>query len=112
MRSNNSNSSRPLRERLAERMNANTLTVVTGSPFPGLRSVSAMILLRFLMTATSCGYVPVISQGAFQNVRDVRYLYGRGVSVFAQTTSSAINRRTGEMADIGDKIVYIAIDSE
>jgi TRAP transporter TAXI family solute receptor len=91
---------------VAERMNANTLTVVTGSPSLAY-AVFGYDLAAVLNDGDELRILPVISQGAFQNVRDVRYLYGVDIG-FAQTNILGHYRRTGEIADIGDKIVYIA----
>jgi len=87
-------------------MNANTVTIVTGSP-PLAYSVFGYDLAAVLNDGDELRILPVVSQGAFQNVRDVRYL--RGVDLgFAQTNILGHYRRTGEIADIGDRIVYIA----
>jgi TRAP transporter TAXI family solute receptor len=91
---------------VAERMNANTLTVVTGSPSLAY-AVFGYDLAAVLNNGDELRILPVISQGAFQNVRDVRYLYGVDIG-FAQTNILGHYRRTGEIADVGDKIVYIA----
>jgi TRAP-type uncharacterized transport system substrate-binding protein len=87
-------------------MNANTLTVVTGSPSLAY-AVFGYDLAAVLNNGDELRILPVISQGAFQNVRDVRYLYGVDIG-FAQTNILGHYRRTGEIADVGDKIVYIA----
>jgi TRAP transporter TAXI family solute receptor len=91
---------------VAERMNANTLTVVTGSPSLAY-AVFGYDLAAVLNDGDELRILPVISQGAFQNVRDVRYLYGVDIG-FAQTNILGHYRRTSEIADVGDKIVYIA----
>jgi TRAP transporter TAXI family solute receptor len=91
---------------VAERMNANTITVVTGSPSLAY-AVFGYDLAAVLNNGDELRILPVISQGAFQNVRDVRYLYGVDLG-FAQTNILGHYRRTGEIADVGDKIVYIA----
>ena len=90
---------------LAERMNANTLTIVTGSP-PLAYSVFGYDLAAVLNNGDELRILPIVSQGAFQNVRDVRFL--RGVDLgFAQTNILGHYRRTGEIGDLRDKIVYI-----
>jgi TRAP transporter TAXI family solute receptor len=91
---------------LAERMNANTLTIVTGSP-PLAYSVFGYDLAAVLNDGYELRILPLVSQGAFQNVRDVRYL--RGVDLgFAQTNILGYYRRTGEIPNIAERIVYIA----
>ncbi len=90
---------------IADRMNANTLTIVTGSP-PLAYSVFGYDLAAVLNDGDELRILPVVSQGAFQNVRDVRYL--RGVDLgFAQTNILGYYRRTGEIPDINDRIAYI-----
>ena len=97
--------SRPDLRAITERMNANTLTLVTGNPnliFTAYGSDLAAVLndgdeLRIL---------PVISQGAVQNVRDVRFL--RGIDLgFTVSNILGHYRRTGELGDLEDKLVYI-----
>jgi TRAP transporter TAXI family solute receptor len=96
---------RPDLKAITERMNANTLTLVTGNPnliFTAYGSDLAAVLndgdeLRIL---------PVISQGAVQNVRDVRFL--RGIDLgFTVSNILGHYRRTGELGDLEDKLVYI-----
>src|SRR5262245_4010672 len=83
---------------LIERMNANILTIVTGSP-PLAYSVFGYDLAAVLNDGHELRILPIISQGAFQNVRDVRYL--RGVDLgFAQTNILGYYRRTGEIHNI------------
>jgi uncharacterized protein len=90
---------------LAERMNANTLTIVTGSP-PLSYAVFGYDLAAVLNDGDELRILPLVSQGAFQNVRDVRYL--RGVDLgFAQTNILGYYRRTGEITNINERIVYI-----
>jgi len=90
---------------LADRMNANTLTIVTGSP-PLAYSVFGYDLAAVLNDGDELRILPIVSQGAFQNVRDVRYL--RGVDLgFAQTNILGYYRRTGEIPNISDRMVYI-----
>ena len=91
---------------IVERMNANTITVVTGSP-----SLAYFTFAYDLATVLNDGdelrVLPIASQGAFQNVRDVRYLHGVDLG-FAQTNILGYYRRTGEIGDVADKLVYIA----
>jgi uncharacterized protein len=89
-----------------EQMNANTITVVTGSPSLAYFTF-AYDLATVLNNGDELRILPVVSQGAFQNIRDVRYLHGVDLG-FAQTNILGYYRRTGEIPDIADKIVYIA----
>ena len=95
---------RPDLRAMAERMNANTLTLVTGNPsfiFTAYGNDLAAVLNdgdEFIL--------PVTSQGAVQNVRDVRFL--RGIDLgFTISNVRGYYRRTGELGDLEDKLVYI-----
>lgn len=91
---------------IAERMNANTVTIVTGRPSLSY-SAFGNDLAAVLNDGDELRILPVVSQGPFQNVRDVRYL--RAVDLgFAQTNILGHYRRSGEIADVSDRIVYIA----
>lgn len=91
---------------LAERMNANTVIVVTGNP-GFIYSEFGNDLAAVLNNGDELRVLPVVSQGGVQNVRDVRFL--RGVDLgFSATNYLAYVRRSGEISDLYDKIVYIA----
>jgi uncharacterized protein len=91
---------------ISERMNANTLTVVTGTP-SGIFSTFAADLSAVLNDGDELRILGVTSPGAFQNVRDVRFL--RGIDLgFTITNILGQYRRTREIGDLSDKIVYIS----
>jgi uncharacterized protein len=91
---------------ISERMNANTLTVVTGSP-SGIFSTFAADLSAVLNDGDELRILGVTSPGAYQNVRDVRFL--RGIDLgFTITNILGQYRRTREIGDLSDKIVYIS----
>lgn len=102
----------PKRERsremneIADRMNANTVILVTGNP-GFIFSELGNDLAAVLNDGDEMRILPVISQGAFQNVRDVRFLKGVDLG-FTATNYLGVYRRTGEISDLSDKIVYIA----
>jgi TRAP transporter TAXI family solute receptor len=91
---------------IMDRMNANTITVVTGDPSLAYFTL-AYDLAAVLNDGDELRVLPVASQGAFQNVRDVRYLHGVDLG-FAQTNILNYYRRTGEIGNVADKLVYIA----
>jgi uncharacterized protein len=93
-------------EEVIEKMNANTITIVTGSPSLAYFSF-AYDLATVLNKGDELRILPVVSQGAFQNIRDVRYLHGVDLG-FAQTNILGYYRRNGDIPDISDKLVYIA----
>src|SRR5215472_7029974 len=91
---------------IADRMNANTVILVTGNP-GFIFSEFGNDLAAVLNDGDEMRILPVISQGAFQNVRDVRFLKGVDLG-FTTTNYLGIYRRTREIGDLSDKIVYIA----
>jgi uncharacterized protein len=97
--------SRDLAE-IADRMNANTVILVTGNP-GFIFSELGNDLAAVLNDGDEMRILPVISQGAFQNIRDVRFLKGVDLG-FTATFQLGIYRRTREISDLSDKIVYIA----
>jgi len=60
---------------ITERMNANTLTVVTGPP-NFVFSAFADDLATVLNDGDELKLLPVATKGGFENVRDVRFLRG------------------------------------
>jgi TRAP transporter TAXI family solute receptor len=89
-----------------EQMNANTLTLVTGNPSLIFTSFGND-LAAVLNDGDELRILPVSSQGAIQNVRDVRFL--RGVDLgFTQSNILGYYRRSGEIGDLETKLVYIA----
>jgi uncharacterized protein len=97
---------RPDLNGISEKMNANTLTIVTGSPSLAY-AVFGYDLAAVLNNGDELRVLPIVSQGAFQNVRDVRFLHGVDLG-FAQTNILGYFRRTGEIGNLDDKISYIA----
>ena len=90
---------------IGERMNANTLIVVTASPNRIFTAYGAD-LATVLNDGDELRVLPVITEGAVQNMRDVRFL--RGVDLgFTTANLLGYYRRTGEIGDIEDKLTYI-----
>jgi uncharacterized protein len=102
----------PKRERssglneVADRMNANTVILVTGNP-GFIFSEFGNDLAAVLNNGDEMRILPVISQGALQNIRDVRFLKGVDLG-FTATNFLGNYRRSGEIGELSDKIVYIA----
>jgi TRAP transporter TAXI family solute receptor len=90
---------------MGERMNANTLTVVTSDP-PLAYAQFGYDLAAVLNSGDDLRILPVVSKGAYQNVRDVRFLHGVDLG-FAQTNILGHYRRTGVIGDVTDKLVYV-----
>jgi hypothetical protein len=93
------------RSTLVDKINANTLMILTagsGLTFAPL----AHDLATVLNDGDNLRILPVQGYSAFQNVRDVRYL--RGVDMgFTRSNILGHWRRTGEIPDLIDRIVYI-----
>jgi uncharacterized protein len=96
---------RPDLKAITERMNANTLTLVTGNPNL-IFTAYGTDLAAVLNDGDELRILPVMSQGAVQNVRDVRFL--RGIDLgFTVSNILGHYRRTGELGDLEEKLVYI-----
>src|SRR5258708_35736960 len=95
----------PNRGQLVDQINSNTIMILTagsGLTFAPL----AADLATVLNDGDNLRILPVQGYSAFQNVRDVRYL--RGVDMaFTRTNILGHWRRSGEIPDLNDKIVYI-----
>jgi len=90
---------------IADRSNSNTLTIVSGN-INGAWLTIAYDLSAVLDDGDNLRILPVIGKGGVQNLRDVRFLKGIDLGI---TVTSVLGhfRRTGELGDIEDKLVYI-----
>jgi TRAP transporter TAXI family solute receptor len=91
---------------LGERLNANTLAIVSGNPNATYLTI-AYDLSAVLDDGDNFRILPVIGKGGGQNIRDVRFLKGVDLGI---TQSILLNefRDSSEIGNIDDKIVYIA----
>ena len=91
---------------LGERINANTIAVVSGNVNGTYLSI-AYDLSAVLDDGDEFRVLPVIGKGGGQNIKDVRFLKGIDLGI---TQSAVLNsyRRTNEIGAIDDKIVYLA----
>ena len=93
------------RSGLVDKINANTLMILTtgsGLTFGPMAADMATVL----NDGDNLRILPVQGYSAFQNVRDVRYL--RGIDMgFTRSNILGHWRRSGEIPDLNDKIVYI-----
>jgi TRAP transporter TAXI family solute receptor len=91
---------------LGAQINANTVSIVSGNINAAWLTL-AYDLSAVLDDGNKFRVLPVIGKGGAQNVRDVRYLKGIDLGI---TVTSVLGkfRRTGELGDIDDKIVYIS----
>ena len=91
---------------LSERLNANTVTVVSGS-LNGTYLSIAHDLAAVLDEGEDFRILPLMGQDAGQNVRDVRFLKGVDLGITQANLLNAF-RRSNELGPLDGKIVYIA----
>ena len=91
--------------RLGDEINQNTIALVSGNLNGAYLSI-AYDLSAVLDDGDNLRILPVIGKGGGQNIRDVRFLKGIDLGI---TQSNLLNafRRSGEIGNIDDKIVYI-----
>jgi TRAP-type uncharacterized transport system substrate-binding protein len=90
---------------IGERLNANTIAIVSGNMNGTYLSI-AYDLSAVLDNGDEFRVLPVIGKGGGQNVKDLRFLKGVDLGI----TQSAIlhaYRRSGEIGVLDDKIVYL-----
>jgi TRAP transporter TAXI family solute receptor len=92
--------------RLGEEINQNTVGIVSGN-LNGTYLSIAYDLSAVLDDGDKLRVLPIIGKGGGQNIRDVRFLKGVDLGI---TQSVLLNyfRRTGELGNLDDKIVYLA----
>lgn len=97
---------RPSHATIIDRVNQNTVTVVSGNP-NGTLLYLAYDLSAVLDDDDNLRILPMVGKGAFQNVRDVLYL--RGVDIaFTQSNILAHIKRTNEYGpNVDNRIAYI-----
>jgi uncharacterized protein len=90
---------------LGERLNANTIAIVSGNPNATYLSI-AYDMSDVLDDGDNFRILPVIGKGGGQNIRDVRFLKGIDLGI---TQSIILNefRQSNEIGSINDQIDYI-----
>ena len=91
---------------LGERLNANTISIVSGNPNATYLSI-AYDMSDVLDDGDNFRVMPIVGKGGGQNIRDVRYLKGIDLGI---TQSIILNqlRASNEIGKIDDQIDYIA----
>ena len=91
---------------LGDQINQNTIALVSGNLNATYLSI-AYDLSAVLDDGDNLRILPVIGKGGGQNIRDVRFLKGIDLGI---TQSNLLNafRRSNEIGNIDDKVVYIA----
>lgn len=90
---------------IGAQINANTIAIVSGNINAAWLTI-AYDLSAVLDDGNNFRVLPVIGKGGAQNVRDVRYLKGIDLGITVTTVLGNF-RRSGELGNIQDKIVYI-----
>jgi TRAP transporter TAXI family solute receptor len=91
---------------LGERINANTISIVSGNPNATYMTV-AYDMSAVLDDGDEFRILPVIGKGGGQNIKDVRFLKGVDLGI-TQSNLLGYYKRSNEIGAIDDKIVYIA----
>jgi TRAP transporter TAXI family solute receptor len=91
---------------IGERLNANTIAIVSGNPNATYMTI-AYDLSAVLDDGDDFRILPVIGKGGGQNIKDVRFLKGVDLGI-TQSNLLPYFKRTNEIGPIDDKIVYIA----
>jgi uncharacterized protein len=91
---------------LGERINANTIAIISGNPNATYMSI-AYDMSAVLDDGDEIRILPVIGKGGGQNIKDVRFLKGVDLGI-TQSNLLGYYKRTNEIGTIDDKIVYIA----
>ena len=93
-------------ESIGARTNSNTISVVSGN-LNGTYLTIAYDLSAVLDDGDNLRVLPIIGKGGGQNIRDVRFLKGVDIGI-TQSNLLSVFRRSNEIGQIDDKIVYIA----
>src|SRR5947208_261853 len=91
---------------LGERINANTIAIVSGNPNATYLTI-AYDMSAVLDDGDDFRILPVIGKGGGQNIKDVRFLKGIDLGI-TQSNLLPYFKKTNEIGQIDDKIVYIA----
>src|SRR5215212_5055620 len=97
---------KPQLSALGERINANTISIVSGNP-NATYMTAAYDMSAVLDEGDEFRILPVIGKGGGQNIKDVRFLKGVDLGI-TQSNLLGYYKRTNEIGAIDDKIVYIA----
>src|ERR1041385_8296879 len=91
---------------LGERVNANTIAIVSGNPNATYMTI-AYDMSAVLDDGDEFRVLPLIGKGGGQNIKDVRFLKGVDLGI-TQSNLLPYFKKTNEIGQIDDKIVYIA----
>jgi uncharacterized protein len=91
---------------LGERINSNTIAIVSGNLNATYLTI-AYDMSAVLDDGDDFRVLPVIGKGGGQNIKDVRFLKGVDLGI-TQSNLLGYYKRTNEIGPIDDKIVYLA----
>jgi len=91
---------------LGERINSNTIAVISGNPNATYMTI-AYDMSAVLDNGDEFRVLPVIGKGGGQNIKDVRFLKGVDLGI-TQSNLLGYYKRSNELGFIDDKIVYLA----
>ncbi len=91
---------------LGERINANTIAIVSGNVNATYLTI-AYDMSAVLDDGDDFRVLPVIGKGGGQNIKDVRFLKGVDLGI-TQSNLLGYYKRSNEIGPIDDKVVYLA----
>jgi len=91
---------------LGERINSNTISIISGNPNATYMTI-AYDMSAVLDDGDDFRILPMIGKGGGQNIKDVRFLKGIDLGI-TQSNLLPYYKRTNEIGPVDDKIVYIA----
>lgn len=97
----------PAQQVLSERLNQNTVTVISGNP-NGTYLFFAYDMSAVLDDADNLRVLPVVGKGAFQNVKDILHLKGVDLGITQSDIMSFLKKTPEFGANIDDRMHYIA----
>src|ERR1043165_1595725 len=97
---------KPQLGKVGERINANTIAIISGNPNATYMSI-AYDMSAVLDDGDEFRVLPIIGKGGGQNIKDVRFLKGVDLGI-TQSNLLPYFKRTNEIGQIDDRIVYIA----
>jgi TRAP transporter TAXI family solute receptor len=92
---------------LSERLNQNTVTVISGNP-NGTYLFFAYDMSAVLDSGDDLRVLPVVGKGAFQNVKDILHLKGVDLGITQSDIMSFLKKTPEFGANIDDRMHYIA----
>ncbi len=97
----------PAQQALSERLNQNTVTVISGNP-NGTYLFFAYDMSAVLDDGDNLRVLPVVGKGAFQNVKDILHLRGVDLGITQSDIMSFLKKTPEFGSNIDDRMHYIA----